>query len=150
MLKREYSKDVAILLALISHMSVGKKSQRTPRGLAKDLSIPEDEITSILRKYKSLFREASKPKKGGDQKPFSLHLRYALQYEVDEDESTVKPPLPSEHVTALIDLVTGFANAEKGWNIHLIVSLVAAGVAVIAALIAAFGGGVELVCGAGS
>lgn len=150
MLKTEYSKDIAILLALISHMSVGKNSQRTPEGLAKDLSIPEEEITAALKKYKSLFREASKPKEGGHQKPFSLHLRYALQYEIGEDEKNIKPPLPTEHVTTLINLVTGLAHSEKSWNIQLIVSLVAAGVAVVAALIATFGGCVSVVCGAGS
>lgn len=150
MLKTEYSKDIAILLALISHMSVGKKSQRTPEGLANDLSIPEEEIIAALKKYKSLFREASKSKEGGHQKPFSLHLRYALQYEVGEDDKNVKPPLPKEHVTTLIDLVTGMAHSEKSWNIQLIVSLVAASVAVVAALIATFGGGASVICSTGS
>ena len=147
MLKGEYSRDITILLALISHMSVGKKSQRTPEGLAKDLSIPESEIKAVLLKYKSLFREASKPKEGGHQKPFSLHLRYALQYEVGEDEKSIKPPLPAEHVTTLIDLVREIAHSERNWNIQLIVSLLAAGVAVIAAIIATLGGGVAVTCG---
>jgi hypothetical protein len=79
---------------------------------------------------------------------FQRPVRYALQYEKDEDLNSKKPPLSTEHVTALISFVTDMAKDEKLWNSQLIVTSIAASVAVVAAIIAAASSGATtVVCG---
>lgn len=136
MLPKRYSKDLDTLVALISHLALGKASQRTPKGLSADLSIDQAKIERVLGEYKSLFRKASQPKLDQKDIPYSLQLRYALQYVENEDATVQKPPIATEHVTALISFVTGMAKDERSWSIQVIVALVAALASFVVALIA--------------
>ena len=62
-LNNRYYHDLDTLVALISHLAVGKTSQRTPHGLSLDLSIEESVIVRVLDDYKSLFRKAARAAK---------------------------------------------------------------------------------------
>jgi hypothetical protein len=136
LLKNRYYHDLDTLVALVSHLAVGRASQRTPHGLARDLSIDEATIVRVLDGYKALFRKASAPKPGATQEPYSLQLRYALQYVEQEDWTVVKPPLPTEHVTALLTFVADMAKQERSWSMQTIVALIAALASFVVALIA--------------
>ncbi|WP_152984075.1 MULTISPECIES: hypothetical protein [Stenotrophomonas] len=135
-LRNRYYHDLDMLVALISNLAVGEYSQRTPNGLSRDLSIDEDALVKVLDNYKSLFRKAKNPKPGGKQAPYSLHLRYALQYVEGEDPSVKKPPLPTEHVTALLEFVAEMARQERSWSMQTVAALIAAAASFIVASIA--------------
>ena len=135
-LKNRYYHDLDTLVALISHLAVGKTSQRTPSGLARDLSIDESTIVRVLDEYKALFRKAGRPKPGASQAPYSLQLRYALQYVENEDLSVLKPALPTEHVTTLLTFVADMAKQERSWSMQTVVALIAALASFVVALIA--------------
>lgn len=139
MSKLKYSKDLDILIALIGVMAIGEFSQRTPSGLAKETSIAQPEIERVLDAYKSIFRKASKPKKGKIEIPYSLQLRRALQYETTEDEETRKPPIATEYVTSLINFVSQKANTEENRNLQFILAVVASVVSLVVAFIALLG-----------
>lgn len=133
MLKRKYSKDIATLIALISNLALGKYSRRSVEGLSKDTSIEEDEIKGILVHYKSLFRKSSKSNK------YSLHIRHALQYESDEDDNKIKPPLETEYITTLINFVSDKAKEEQNWNLQFLLAIGASIVSILIALLALLG-----------
>ena len=135
-LKNRYYHDLDTLVALISHLAVGRASQRTPGGLCRDLSIDETTIVRVLDEYKALFRKAEKPKPGAKQAPYSLQLRYALQYVENEDLSVLKPPLPTEHVTTLLTFVADMAKQERSWSMQTAVALIAALASFVVAVIA--------------
>ena len=135
-MKNRYYHDLDTLVALISHLAVGRASQRTPNGLSRDLSIDEATIIRVLDDYKALFRKASKPKPGAEQEPYSLQLRYALQYVEHDDLSVLKPPLPTEHVTALLTFVADMAKQERSWSMQTVVALIAALASFVVAFIA--------------
>lgn len=127
MFSRRYSKDLDILTAVIAQLAVGKFSQRTPNGLSRDTSISESEIERVLVEYKSLFRVASKPKKNTTECPYSLHLRYALQYETDDDDiEKIKPPLEKDQISSLIEFVSKRASEESSRNLQTATLIISA------------------------
>lgn len=133
----KYSRDLDILIALIGVLAIGEYSQRTPSALAKDTSISQGDVERVLSIYKSLFRKASRPKRGKTETPYSLQLRRALQYEVNEEEDEKrKPPVETEYVASLINFVSQKANSEENRNIQFGVCLIASATSLVVAFIA--------------
>ena len=124
----KYSEDLETLLALISSLSMTSFSMRTASNLSKDLSIDTDVLITVLDKYKSLFRRSRRQSDKGNYY-YGLQLRYALQFgeeETDEGIKKVKPPLETDHVTALLNFVSNKAKSEKDRSSSLTVAWVAA------------------------
>jgi hypothetical protein len=102
--RTDYAKNYDILMALVTHLAVGKWSGRQPKGLAKDLSIDEASIRPVLKTFKGLFRESVALSKDHGEPSYSLHLRYARSGGEQSDEA--RPALQTEDLFALLKFVS--------------------------------------------
>ncbi|QDO82391.1 hypothetical protein FM037_02960 [Shewanella psychropiezotolerans] len=137
----KYSDHQESLIALVTHLAMTNWSARTPTNLEKALSINKSEIEVVLSSFKGLFRKSKKKSKRTDDYFYSLQIRHAKQWlneTDDEDEDSRKPPLETEHLTKLLDLVISKAADERrnkiavvGPWVTAIASLVVAALAII-------------------
>jgi hypothetical protein len=88
----DYAKNYEVLMALVTHLAVGKWPSRQPKGIAKDLSIDADSIRSVLKTFKGLFRESQGVSRDHGEPFYSLHLRYArVGGEAEEERPALNP-----------------------------------------------------------
>jgi hypothetical protein len=132
-----YSDHLETLIALLTHLAMTDWSMRSAPNLSKALSIEESEIEYVLENFKGLFRKSKTKKSKANF--YALQIRHARQWlneEESEDENTKKPPLESEHLTALLDFVIRKAEQEKNHSHGFITAWIAAGAALIVAILA--------------
>jgi hypothetical protein len=91
---RRYSDHLDMLLALITYLALTQWRSRSSNALATELCLPEDQITSVLDDFPSLFRKNPElhPTPVGGQPSYTLHARYARRRPREMD--SVVPPLP--------------------------------------------------------
>jgi hypothetical protein len=134
-----YSKNLDMLVALVTHLGYTDWNMRSTKGLAKAVGHPEAEVHTVLSEFKSLFREAAyKSPKGLTY--YQLHVRHALRWkdEVEQEESADKLALEPTTVNALLDFIVKSADQERRHSLGYFTSWVAASVAIGAALLSVF------------
>ena len=137
MTKPCYSENLETLIALVTHLAMTDWSMRSPPNLAKALSIDQFEIERVLESFKGLFRKSSYTSKKTGAHFYTLQLRHARQWLVDnEDEDSNGPPLEPEYLTALLNFIAHRAQEESSRSVGLITAWVAAGASILVAVLA--------------
>jgi hypothetical protein len=135
-----YQDHIETLTALVTHLAMTDWSLRTPQGLAVALSISEDEVTTVLDTFKSLFRKSRNLSSKNGKPMYALQLRHARQWlvgDADDDEQT-KPPLEPEYLTTLLNFIIERSNQEARASEALwtnIVALVISGIALAGSIV---------------
>lgn len=137
--KPSYSKNLDILIALVTHLGYTDWNMRSTKGLAKAVGHTELEVTEVLSKFKSLFRKSGY-KSSKDLIYYQLHVRHALRWREDIEEKNENDKLPLEPaaVNALLDFIVKSADQERRHSLGYFTSWVAASVAIGGALLAIF------------
>ena len=143
MTRPRYVDHLDTLIALATYLALTPKTSRTCRGLAIDLSLPEDEVRSALTGFPGVFRKSRNLSSEGE--PFyTLHARYALRIADADAEAQDLAELRSDLLSALLQFASQQAAQESAtdqFQRQLTHSLrgtwVAAGAAVVAAVLAA-------------
>lgn len=137
--KPSYSKNLDILVALVTHLGYTDWNMRSTCGLAKAVGHTELEVCNVLEEFKSLFR------KSGYKSPkgliyYQLHVRHALRWkdDIEEESESDKLPLEPATVNALLDFIVKSADQERRHSLGYFTSWLAASVAIVAALLAIF------------
>jgi hypothetical protein len=120
-------------MAVVTHLAVHKWAIRQPKGIAKDLSIDAEDVTTILNSFKGLFRRSSGVSRDHGDSFYSLHLRFARQV-ADEDNNKERPPLDTEYLMSLLDFISRRANEEARRGTTMTVALITAALSLVASL----------------
>ena len=129
-----YSKHYETLMAVVTHLAVNKWALRQPRGIANDLSIDKSSVRTVLKTFKSLFRESMKTSKDHGDHFYSLHLRHSKQ---STDESDVeRAPLEAEYFFPLLDFISKKSMQETQTSVAIKAALMAAAVSLFASFVA--------------
>jgi len=138
---KSYSKDLALLTVLVTHLGTCKLKSKSAPKLAEDLSLEKSEIARIFSEYPELFVEAGDSSKHERERTYTLHIRYALRWkDKGDDGADVRKPIEAEHLSALLIYIDNQAaqeNAAKRQGLTNTVAIIAAIVAAIAAVAAA-------------
>jgi hypothetical protein len=139
--KPSYSKNLDILVALVTHLGYTDWNARSTKGLAKAVGNTEIKVSKVLDEFKSLFRKSSyKSPKGLTY--YQLHVRHALRWkdEIEEEDEKVNDKLPLEPATvnALLDFIVKSADQERRHSLGYFSSWIAASVAIGGALLTIF------------
>jgi hypothetical protein len=102
--KLDYAKNHEILMAVVTHLAVGKWPSRQPKGIANDLSIDPEAIRSVLKTFKGLFRESKGRSRDHGEPLYSLHLRFARVGGAESEEE--RPPLDTQDLFSLLKFVS--------------------------------------------
>lgn len=136
-----YSDHLDTLIALATYLALTPKISRTSRGLAVDLSLPEDDVRTTLNSFPGVFRRSRNMSTEGESY-YTLHARYALRKADAEGQNLAE--LRSDLLSTLLQFVSQQAAQESSFDqfqgqlAHsLRATWVAAGAAVVAALLAA-------------
>ncbi|WP_406270832.1 hypothetical protein OHT93_19585 [Streptomyces sp. NBC_00191] len=136
-----YDKQLDILIALITYMALTRWRSRSPNGLAKDLGLSEEAVTRTLDEFPGIFRKSANfyPTDAGPQNSYTLHARFARRRPRGVDAASQQPPntqnlallsdpeptqdgtgeeLDADTLRALLDFVTGRAEAERAVHLH--------------------------------
>jgi hypothetical protein len=138
----EYTKDQRKLIAIISNLATSAFRSGTIEGISDRTGFEKTEIERLLFHYKEFFVELPSKSKGNITPYYTLHLRYGLRRKDDDSD---QDPLPEGYTGLLINLVQEGVNQENQTMIYksqskitMIAAFIAAGAAIISALIAAF------------
>ncbi len=135
--KPSYSKNLDVLVAVITHLGYTDWNMRSPKNTAKALNMEEKSVLYVLENFRSLFRKATHTSKAGT--PFyQLHIRYALRWRdnVVYEEESKEAPLEPSSVNTLLDFVVKCADHERRNSLGYLTTWVAAAVAVTSAILA--------------
>jgi hypothetical protein len=134
----DYAENYEILMAVVTHLAVGKWPSRQPKGIAKDLSIDVESIRPVLKAFKGLFRESQGLSKDHGEPFYSLHLRYA-RTGGDADEE--RPALEPTDLFSLLKFVSEKSTLQSQQTVALrlaaltsIISLLVAAASMVVAL----------------
>jgi hypothetical protein len=130
-----YAKHYETLMAVVTHLAVNKWALRQPQGIANDLSIDVDAVKTVLKTFKSLFRESTKKSKDHGDHYYSLHLRHSRQVDGEANE-VERAPLDTEYFFPLLDYISKKSMQETQQNVVLKAAIIAAAVSLIASLTA--------------
>jgi hypothetical protein len=138
---KRYDEQLDILIALITYMALTRWRSRSSNGLAKDLGLSERAIKATLDGFPGIFRKSANlyPTDAGPQNSYTLHARFARRRPRGVDAVSQQPPntqnlallsdpeptqdgtgeeLDAETLRALLDFVTGRAEAERAVHLH--------------------------------
>ena len=135
----DYANNYEILVAVVTHLAVGRWPSRQPKGIAKDLSIDDvDSIRSVLKTFKGLFRESKGVSKDHGEPLYSLHLRHARSGDESNEE---RPALDPQDLFSLLKFVSEKSAQQSQQSVALrlaaltsIISLIVAAASMIVAL----------------
>lgn len=131
-----YSKNLDVLVAMITHLGYTDWNMRSSRNLAKALGIKEDRVLFVLDNFPAFFRKAGFVSSKGTTF-YQLHVRYAIRWK-DEDESeneSKEAPLEPSTVNAMIDVAVKCADQERRHSLGYLTVAVATLVSIIGAII---------------
>jgi hypothetical protein len=89
---------------------------RSPAQMAKDMSLDEKTLTSVLKAFPGLFRKSQRKSKENGQYFYSLQARYAQYKSKDGKEPSSRAdiaPLNPEHLGMVLDFVQKAIEHEK-------------------------------------
>lgn len=135
MARPNYAKHYETLMAVVTHLAVNKWALRQPQGIAKDLSIELESVRTVLRTFKSLFRESAKKSRDHGDHFYSLHLRHSKQA-ADDSNDVERAALDADYFFPLLDYISKKSMQETQQNVALKAALIAAAVSLIASLAA--------------
>ncbi len=112
----KYSDSIDYLTSSILYLATHEYYwARTPRGLARELSLDEERLQEVFNAFPSLFRKSLNPGDYG-QHFYSLQARYAQREGSDTAEpekiSYIKP-LETDKIQLLLDFVLKMTEHEK-------------------------------------
>lgn len=150
-----YSENMDTLVALISYLATMKNLSRSPTMIARTLGLEASKVIYALKHGKALFRESKGISSGSGEHFYTLHTRYGLRSQGDEDDGgdVARDPLTPDQISPLIEFVTRMAEQEhesrrmmtmvaeardsarqsRQWS--MITTIVAAGVALLVGVI---------------
>jgi hypothetical protein len=131
MAQPNYTRNYETLMAVVTHLGVGKWALRQPRGIANDLSIDESEVKTVLREFKGLFRESTKTSRDHGDHFYSLHLRHSRQAS-DENREIERAPLESEYLFPLLEFISKKSAQESQQSVAMKVALLTACISLLA------------------
>jgi hypothetical protein len=137
MAKKSYSRDIDILIALVSYLSMTEYRSMRPSKIAQRLSLERERVEEVLENYKGLFRKSTnKTHEETGEHYYTLHIRYAMRW-LNEDDSmseTTPPKLPAEYITTILNFLSDRVKQEETQRTEQVKNLIT----MIAAIIAAF------------
>lgn len=108
-----YSEHLDVMTALVTYLALTARKSRTPRYLAADLSLPEDDVRAVFETFPGLFRESARTDSAG-QHFYTLHARYALRADDDADDDGAElPGVRAEILKVLLDYIAQRAQSEQ-------------------------------------
>ncbi|MET8860724.1 hypothetical protein [Streptomyces sp. NPDC004579] len=139
--RSRYDEHLDLLIALITYMALTRWRSRSPNGLASDLGLPESDVKRTLDEFPGLFRKSANiyVTAVGGQNSYTLHARFARRRPRGVDPAGQQPPntqnlallsdpeptqdgsgeeLDADTLRALLDFVTGRADAERTAHLH--------------------------------
>ncbi len=141
--EKRYSNHLETLIALVTNLAMTRHRSRTPRALAKYLSLDYGQVLYVLTSFKGLFRESIAVTDNGEHY-YTLQLRYARRWLEDEapedDNSALEEPLEADYLSTLLNFISGMiANEQASARQYSEnrAALIGAWVAAIAAIVAA-------------
>ncbi|UPJ96397.1 hypothetical protein IVB07_02160 [Bradyrhizobium sp. 172] len=132
----DYAKNHEVLMAVVTHLAVGKWPSRQPRGIANDLSISIESVRSVVTTFKGLFRESKKRSRDHGDPLYSLHLRYARVGDADSDEE--RPPLDTQDLFSLLKFVSDKSNHQSQQNSALRIAALTSAISLVVAAASLF------------
>ena len=117
--RMRYSDHVDELIALVRFLALTEAASRTPRGLARDLSLDRANVDAVLFGFPGIFRRSPNPvpTEEGPLPGFTLHCRYAQRDHEKraraEDRAEVLPVLQAEYLRMMLQFISDQATAEQ-------------------------------------
>jgi hypothetical protein len=143
-----YSDNIHYLVPAIHYLGTNSGWwARSPRELAKELSLNEQGLLAAFEGFPAIFRKSKLIDPQTRQHFYALQARYAKRdgSDLGEQERVIDvPPLPIEHLKLVLDFVLQMAEVERAGRRSWISSFVAVAAAVIAAVAAIIAAGVRL------
>lgn len=133
-----YSKNIDILVAIVTHLGYTDWNMRSTKNLAKAVGRSEDEVSKVLDEFKALFRKSSF-KSSKNLTYYQLHVRYALRWRDDNNTENVEQNLPLEPTTvnALLDFIIKCADQERRHSLGYLSSWIALTIAIASGIFTA-------------
>jgi hypothetical protein len=131
MAQPNYNRNYETLMAVVTHLAVGKWATRQPKGIANDLSIDESEVRTVLKEFKGLFREFTKTSKDHGDHFYALHLRHSRQAN-DENKDAERGPLESTYLFPLLEFISRKSAQETQQGVAMKVALLTASISLVA------------------
>ena len=130
-----YSKNLDVLVAVITHLGYTDWNMRSPRNLAKALGVKEGRVLFVLDNFPAFFRQAGFVSSKGSTF-YQLHVRHAIRWKEGESEDESKEaPLEPSTVNAMIDVAVKCADQERRHSLGYLTVTVAALISIIGAII---------------
>lgn len=131
-----YSKNLDVLVAVITHLGYTDWNMRSPGNLAKSLGINEDRVLFVLDSFPAFFRKSGFVSKKGATF-YQLHVRHAIRWkdECDSESESTEAPLEPSTVNAMIDVAVKCADQERRHSLGYLTVTVAALVSIVGAII---------------
>lgn len=114
--KPSYSEHIDTIIALTSFLSMTSKKSLTLARLSNALSLDINEVSYVLKNFKSLFRKSKNLTADTKEHYYTLHLRYGLRDQScrdDEDEDIAREPLNQENLSSLLAFISKQAENEN-------------------------------------
>jgi hypothetical protein len=133
-----YSKNLDVLVAVITHLGYTDWNMRSAKNLSKALALEEEKVLYVLENFPAFFRKAQHVSAKGTSF-YQLHVRHAIRWKEDESEEESKePPLEPSTVNAMIDVVVKCADQERRHSLGYLTVTIAALVSVAGAVVTLF------------
>jgi hypothetical protein len=137
MSRPNYTKHYETLMAVVTHLAVNKWALRQPRGIARDLSINEEDVKAVLINFKGLFRESAGTSKDHGDHYYSLHLRHSRQSS-DENKDVERAPLEAVYLFPLLTFISQKSAQESQQGIAMKAALLTALISLVASAVSLF------------
>ena len=136
---RDYSDNLDYLIGAITHLASSERFwARTPGDMARELSMDESRLATMLERFPGLFRRSGNVAQSG-QHFYSLQARYVNRPRNIDDtalEHEMIAPLAAEQSTQLLNFVLQAAQAEMHISDARRANFIAVGAAVLSSLTA--------------
>lgn len=134
----KYSAHIDYLVASVMYLGTQEYWwARTPREMASELSLDEEELLLVFEAFPGIFRKSHRVDESSRQHMYSLQARYAKKGRSDASEAEVYiPPLETEKIELILNFILQSAQQETTRKHTVIVNLVAVVAAVVSAVAA--------------
>jgi hypothetical protein len=143
MSRPRYSDHLDVLVALTTYLALTPWASRTVPGLARDLSLPPEDVRAAVEGFPGVFRRSRNLSAEGEPY-FTLHARYALRKADTANEAQVLVELRSDLLSTVLAFIAQQASHESTFEQFsrqqrhtLHVTWLAVGASIIAAAMAA-------------
>ncbi|NIJ88574.1 hypothetical protein FHR49_001361 [Xanthomonas campestris] len=135
--KPSYSKNLDVLVAVITHLGYTDWNMRSAKNLAKALNIEQSSVQYVCDHFKSLFRKSTYKSKAGTEF-YQLQVRHALRWRDSDvyDIESKELPLDATIVNAMLAFVVSCADHERRSSLGYVTAWLAAVVSIAAAILA--------------